>query len=232
MTTNLVNQKMYIGVDSKNNPKYLGSGRLLKEEIEIFGIENFQKTSLKEFLVLKDAYAYERILIKELDAANSDQYYNIHVGGKGGFEHINNKGENNPMYRKSVFDAMIKKYGEELANIKYDEYRKKISKSSSDFWKGKPKSESHKLALSESKINFYKNLSDEDKIQRRLNISKYMKDANIVRSDEYKQKMSESIKSKSKQIHRLEICKYCKKEMNIANLKRWHGEKCKHKPEP
>lgn len=33
-TTNLINRKNYIGQDSYSNPKYLGSGRKLKEEVD------------------------------------------------------------------------------------------------------------------------------------------------------------------------------------------------------
>lgn len=33
-TTNLINNKIYIGQDKNNNPKYLGSGDLLKKAIK------------------------------------------------------------------------------------------------------------------------------------------------------------------------------------------------------
>ena len=33
VTTNLINSKKYIGKDSNNDPNYLGSGTLLKEDI-------------------------------------------------------------------------------------------------------------------------------------------------------------------------------------------------------
>lgn len=45
-TTNLINNKIYIGQDSKNNPEYLGSGlKLLKALIKV---KNFQKKQLKK----------------------------------------------------------------------------------------------------------------------------------------------------------------------------------------
>jgi hypothetical protein len=37
-TINLINNKIYIGQDIKNNPKYLGSGKLLKLCMENQGI--------------------------------------------------------------------------------------------------------------------------------------------------------------------------------------------------
>ena len=46
-TTNLVNGKQYIGRDAKNNPKYLGSGSLLKKAIQKYGKESFKKEILE-----------------------------------------------------------------------------------------------------------------------------------------------------------------------------------------
>ena len=41
-TTNLINQKFYVGKDTHNNPNYYGSGKRLKLAIKKYGIENFQ----------------------------------------------------------------------------------------------------------------------------------------------------------------------------------------------
>ncbi len=41
-TTNLVNQKFYVGKDTHNNPNYYGSGKRLKLAIQKYGIENFK----------------------------------------------------------------------------------------------------------------------------------------------------------------------------------------------
>ncbi len=60
-------------------------------------------------------------------------------------------------------------------------------------------------------------------------MSNNMKSACIVRSAEYKKKMSESLKEKSDRIHKKIECTKCGKKMNAGNLKRWHGDKCKQK---
>lgn len=81
-TTNLINGKFYIGQDSKNNPDYLGSGKLLHRAIEKYGIENFKKETLeicknKKHLNEREIYWIEITRAKEIG-------YNIASGGHGG----------------------------------------------------------------------------------------------------------------------------------------------------
>ena len=47
-TTNLLNGKFYIGKDEKNNPEYLGSGKILKQSISKHGVEQFKKEILEK----------------------------------------------------------------------------------------------------------------------------------------------------------------------------------------
>jgi len=228
-TTNVINGKMYIGVDGVNDPSYLGSGKILKKSIEKYGRQSFRKEILKEFESIEEAYLYEKFIISELDAVTSDNYYNISEGGKGGWSHIEVSGESNPMYGKSTKDIMIKKHGEEIGLEIYNKSREVAGEKTSLALSGKPKSDSHKKSLSLAKKEFWESLTEEEKISRRLKMSHDMLNANISRSEEYKNKMRESIKNKSKQIHKIGKCDVCGREMNVANLSRWHGKNCKSK---
>jgi group I intron endonuclease len=85
---NTINNKKYIGVsmkcDEKNIKNYFGSGLVIKEAIKKYGKENFKKEILKEFDSEDGARNYERELISELNAIESDDYYNLVGGGYGG----------------------------------------------------------------------------------------------------------------------------------------------------
>jgi len=49
-TTNLINFKYYVGFDYYNDPKYLGSGKLLKKAFKKYGKKHFKKEILEEFI--------------------------------------------------------------------------------------------------------------------------------------------------------------------------------------
>lgn len=85
-TLNLINGKKYIGVSITENKSdnYLGSGVLLKQAIKKYGKKNFKKTIIKIFNNEKEAREYERLIIEKLNAIDSDDYYNLVVGGYGG----------------------------------------------------------------------------------------------------------------------------------------------------
>jgi group I intron endonuclease len=78
-TTNLINGNFYIGQDSKNNPKYLGSGKLLNQAIKKYGRENFAKEILEHCMTKQELNNREVYWISELKPI-----YNIAEGGTGG----------------------------------------------------------------------------------------------------------------------------------------------------
>lgn len=87
-TTNLINGRKYIGKRQTEKPilkdKYLGSGKILKQALLIYGKDNFKKEIIeicdsKEMLDLR-----EKEIILERNAIEDYTYYNIHEGGSGG----------------------------------------------------------------------------------------------------------------------------------------------------
>lgn len=85
LTTNLINNKKYIGQhrSEKFDLKYFGSGILLKEALSKYGKENFRIELLKECISEDDLNNSEIYYINLFDAVNSDNFYNIANGGDG-----------------------------------------------------------------------------------------------------------------------------------------------------
>lgn len=122
MTTNLLNNKKYIGKRKChceiNLDTYLGSGKILKDAIKKYGRENF----IKEILEICDneeiCNEREKYWITLYDAAHNDEFYNIASGGEGGntyaglsdvelkrireIKREQNSGINNPRYKANV----------------------------------------------------------------------------------------------------------------------------------
>lgn len=121
-TTNLVNGKIYIGQDSKNNPNYLGSGYIFLKAFNKYGKENFKKEILEHCQTKEELNDKEIYWIEKLNSTNSKVGYNIATGGQGGnlgpiiaekksktmkkFIKENPdflKGENNPNYNSTIY---------------------------------------------------------------------------------------------------------------------------------
>jgi group I intron endonuclease len=83
-TTNKINGRSYIGMTNGNNPDYLGSGKLIKQAIEKYGRENFQRETLEICDTEQGLREAEARWIEHFDAVSSDDFYNLMEGGRGG----------------------------------------------------------------------------------------------------------------------------------------------------
>jgi len=172
-TTNLINGKIYIGQDSKNNNKYLGSGDLLKKAIKKYGKENFKKEILETCSSQLELDEKERLHIFELNSTDKNIGYNISIGGRNGTT-LNRKMSNET--KKKMSDAKV--------GIKFtDEHKENLSKSRI----GKILSDETKKKMSDSqKLVIRKPMSEETK--EKIRKSK----KGIKLSKETKEKMSKS----------------------------------------
>ena len=120
MTTNIVNNRKYIGKRMCHCPieedEYLGSGTALKLAIEKYGKENFVKTILEICEDNQECNKREIYWIEYFNACNNDEFYNIAAGGDGGntylglndnelsrisaIKSMKSSGKNNHMYGK------------------------------------------------------------------------------------------------------------------------------------
>lgn len=145
-TTNLVNGKKYIGRDMYNNPKYLGSGKLLNKAIDKYGKENFKKIILQECKSIEELKQAEEYWINKFDAAKNDMFYNILDGSTGG-DTLSNHPDIESIKEK-IRDARAKQ-----VICHSEETKRKISESQKGelgYWYGKRQSEESNKKRSKS----------------------------------------------------------------------------------
>lgn len=85
-TTNLINQKYYIGMHSTDNLEddYLGSGKVLRRSIAKYGKENFKKEILEFVNDRKILKEREKEIVNQEEVDNK-LCMNLQLGGGGGF---------------------------------------------------------------------------------------------------------------------------------------------------
>jgi hypothetical protein len=83
LTTNLINQKIYVGVHSTYNLEdgYIGSGVGLKRAIKKYGKHNFNRQILYYCLDASHAYEFESQIVN-IEFINSPSTYNQVIGGE------------------------------------------------------------------------------------------------------------------------------------------------------
>lgn len=162
-TTNLVNNKIYIGVHKTDKKdEYLGSGRLLIKAIKKYGEESFVRKVLFEYKYRKDAYIKESELVNEEFCLNRNTY-NLRCGGDGGFDYINRSGISKFKGKKHTKETR-KKISIISKKLRHTEETKRLIskklKGRKITWKDKlksPKTSEHKKKLSESLKRYYQN---------------------------------------------------------------------------
>jgi len=88
--TNKINNKIYIGKHKTTdlNDEYMGSGKLIKDAIEKYRVDNFKKDILFIFDNEEEMNNKESDLVTP-EFIREDTNYNICVGRSGGFSYIN-----------------------------------------------------------------------------------------------------------------------------------------------
>jgi group I intron endonuclease len=160
VTTNLINNKKYIGKDSNNNPEYLGSGTLLREAIKKYGKENFKKEILEHCHNDEELHLKESYWIQKYNAVESDDFYNIvdfSAGwnldklGKEKYEFVINKISLNGRGIKKDFSKAINRSKNLQNSSKGKPKPKGFAETISQIKKGKKLSPSHRIKISEGK---------------------------------------------------------------------------------
>jgi len=122
--TNLVNNKIYIGVHktSNLNDNYMGSGNIIKQSIKKYGAENFKKEYISIFDNDEEMFKMESELVNK-SFIKEETNYNIKEGGFGGWSYVNNSRTKEEMIEHG------KKYGPKAGSWNNYEKRLKILES-------------------------------------------------------------------------------------------------------
>jgi hypothetical protein len=236
-TTNLINNKFYVGKDQHNNPKYLGSGKLLRIAIQKYGKINFEKTILQECKNNDELNKAEIYWINKLKSTDKNIGYNIAKGGMGGktLPEPWNKGKKLPSLTKKQKDTLSKKLKQYYKLNKHpttgmspwnknkklpslsNEQKQKMSKS----LKGHFVSEYTKQRVSETMKGKPKSLEQKQKIREKL-LGKKLPETT-------RKNMSNARKGDSSCAGPIIKCPYCNKIGTNNAMRRWHFENCNKK---
>lgn len=133
-TTNLINQKYYIGCHCtyKLDDGYLGSGMRIQRSIAKYGRENFKLEILEFFETREQALDREKELVTE-ELLKDPMCLNLQIGGKGGWsekvghERQRQLRKTDPgwklKYQKSQSDGQRRRWKEKpetLTNFRFD----------------------------------------------------------------------------------------------------------------
>lgn len=183
--TNLINDKIYIGVHAVENLEiddgYMGSGLAIKGATRKYGLQNFKKKILAAFANKVSAYLMEAEIV-DLEFVLREDTYNITCGGRGA-----QSGENHSLYGKMPSEETRRKMSEAKQGEK-------------NYWFGKEHSEETKTKMSvtqrgEKNHRYGKSASEEAK-QKLSDAQKGEKNPFYGRhhSEETKAKQSEARK--------------------------------------
>lgn len=221
-TTNLINNKIYIGKHKadKFNPNYYGSGKIIRRALSKYGKANFIVEMVELCKTLEELNEKERYWIYVLNTRNPVIGYNLQFGGEGGWEYVNTyqKGENHPFFGKHLTDQHKQKISQNHADV---------SKENNPFY-GKTHSKETKQKIGEKSKG--RKHSEEDKIkmskkllgQTRSDLAKqhYKESTKLAwQNEEYRKKHCEAMKGKKHTITYKE-CPICNRMIYSANLQR------------
>ena len=89
-TTNLVNNKFYVGMHSTDNLEdgYFGSGKIVHYSVNKHGIEN-HKVEILEFLPSREELKKREAEVVNEELLSDPLCMNLKFGGEGGWDHVN-----------------------------------------------------------------------------------------------------------------------------------------------
>lgn len=229
-TINLINGKIYVGVhEGALDDNYLGSGKAIKAAIKKYGVNNFSREIIKEFVNIEEAFEFESEIVNT-DFVNDDNTYNLTLGGKGGWYYAIKRGDDNWTRRpgaSEILSAAIKKsITPEIKHIR----AKRMSQMRKDGTVIKPKgwchSEESKKLMSENR----KGITAWNKNMQVGNESVEVRQKKSAAAKVRAAKQDMGALGRGKKYNmRVVECPHCGKIGKGGNMSRFHFDNCKTK---
>lgn len=226
--TNTINSKVYIGMSTKDNDSYFGSGVIISKAIKKYGKEHFIKEIIETCENIEQLQIREQYWINYYKSILNNNCYNVHEGGKGGNwkkwmtkerldEVILNLKNGGGQFKKgkTPWNKGLKYSNEKISNaLKGKKQDIKSVEKRSIKLKGKKRSDDQKKNISNSLKEVYKDgFSEEHK--------------NKLSQSHKGIKMTEITKQKLRVKKETVICPHCKKVGGIPIMHRYHFNNCK-----
>lgn len=239
-TTNLINNKTYIGIHQTSNldDGYLGSGLAFKRAIKKYGKENFKREILETCNSFEELIEKEEKYVNESWINNNDNY-NLKTGGQSnGMLSSISKEKISKTLKQKYAAGEIPYHGKPYVATK--EIKEKISSSLRIKYQSTPHPSIGKIPWNKGLIGKQKAWNKGIKLgpmsnEQKETISKTLKELykNTPHPRKGKSSWNKGLKlgtSPFKGVERVKTkCPYCEKMIDIANGKRWHFEKCRLK---
>lgn len=225
--TNLVNNKIYVGIHSTDNldDGYMGSGKALHFAKIKYGIENFKKEIISFHDTIESLNEAEAAVVNKEFVDRADTY-NLKIGGTyipASLETLNAMSSGQIRYWakqsqefKSASRTVMGRKGH-WSKDRFDKWRSNLSKANKD-----------NPNVSRANKKIWQDMSAKDKESRNAKLSASKKKLYSTYTIEERQALTSAATEASK---RRIVCKHCGKDANIGNHNRWHGDKCKLNPE-
>jgi hypothetical protein len=241
-TTNLINNKTYVGMHKTNdlNDGYLGSGLAFKDALKKYGKDNFKREILKFTDSYESLIELEKLYVTE-DLVNDRNNYNLKTGGQS-HGLLSNESKikiSNTLKHKYKTGEIKPKY--EAPYEMTDKHKKQISETLKERYKTVEHPTTGKEPWNKGKKG----------VQIPWNKGKkgvqdgWSKDLKLgPLSEEHKNNISNSLKeyyknnpnpmlgkdawNKGKKMDQIE-CPHCGKMVDKGNGNRWHFDNCKMK---
>jgi group I intron endonuclease len=245
-TTNLINNKTYIGIHQTINldDGYLGSGLAMKRAIKKYGTTNFKREIIEFCLSYEELIEREKFYVNEV-WVKEDSNYNLKTGGQS-------NGVLSEKSRQKISDSLKAKYksGELIPRtiapyIASEEQKKQISETL------KLKYENGEIAKIFGREPWNKGKTG---LQEPWNKGKtgvqtcwakglilgpmvddHKENISIALQEYYKDKVhpTKGLEPWNKGVIMKQVkCPHCSKLTDVANGKRWHFDNCKSKDAP